>query len=485
MDAFPMMLYREEPSEVRSHGAAAHDRGRGAAKKSGLFSGTLVAALVGAVSGLYFGGSAISLLLGLPEKAHYLLFVFWIITAPLVVLRIPHKVHVGAYALVLLACLTIVRTLDADEYSELRTTAGPFYLVGVVMPIIALAGAVAYGIRRQAFALALVGALAVTGTVVSLNLTGTETGRAVLAQAEDANPVGLSVPLVSAAVVFLSLVFVDPRALSRRPVTKWLLRGGAALCCVVFFSLALRTGTRSVAIVGIVCVGLFLLARLGVLRSMVIAIATLTVVGIAGGTYEIVVAVVGEHYPELGARLARTFELLGGGVSTFVAWDPSVAERIWLWERYSECAMMRPIIGCGPRLAEMQDVGIYPHNIWLQVAGEHGVIGLALLTVAVVALFRAGQRAVARGSIFDMVAVALTLGGFVQLQMSLDLPAAKHFVVGAGMLLGVDRWWRERRQGRTSVHLRQPIGFDGVSSVEKQRRESMGRSGEVAWQSAR
>lgn len=294
--------------------------------------------------------------------------------------------------------------------------------------------------------------LALGCLLISTDLQVTQTGRSILASDPESNPVGLSVALLSGALVAMAITFAVLRNDGVRPLTRVGI-GSVAVSLTVFLAWqAMRTGTRSV-ILALYATVIFLILlvprkkRLSTYGFVAIigggaAVAGWFAAPLIGDLIEHVLpAPVGQRYAEFLVALGRE------GFDAWVNVDLSALARTELWRTYWECFTESPVWGCGPRLGEVSRAPVYAHNAFLAAAGELGVAGLAALGVAVACALFSVRLLVEEGGAGGWVAAALLVGGFLQLQFSLELPVAKHFVVGLAMVEGL----RTRRPTTRSV----------------------------------
>lgn len=310
--------------------------------------------------------------------------------------------------------------------------------------------------------------LVVGSALISADLMVTETGRSIVASNPDSNPVGLSVALVSSALMALAMTF----AVLSNDRLRLLVRlgiGAVAAAFVVFFAWqSLATGTRSVLLVfGGAFV--FLTVLFPKKRGLSSYATMLAVGGAAAAIVWLFVPLVADLVQQLmpGPTGRRVAEFLGAlrdaDVDGWISSDSAALERTWLWRTYWDCFVERPLWGCGPRLGDVARAPIYAHNVILAAAGELGVLGLGALGVAVASALLSARVLVRDEGAAAWVATALLVGGFLQLQFSLELPVAKHFVVGLALVEGL----RTRRARPPRVlATRRPLDAEGRAGGE-------------------
>lgn len=284
--------------------------------------------------------------------------------------------------------------------------------------------------------------LVIGSALISANLMVTETGRSVLASNPDSNPVGLSVALVSSALVALAITFWVLRNDRSRLLVRLGIGVVAAGFAAFFAWQALATGARSVFLV-LGGAFVFLMVLFPKTRGLSSYGIMLAVGGGAAAIFWLFVPLLADLVQQLmpGPTGQRLAEFLGAlrdaDVDGWIPSDRAASERTWLWRTYWNCFVERPLWGCGPRLGDVSQAPIYAHNVILAAAGELGVLGLGALGVAVASALVSARGLVRGEGAAAWVATALLVGGFLQLQFSLELPVAKHFVVGLALVEGL------------------------------------------------
>lgn len=310
--------------------------------------------------------------------------------------------------------------------------------------------------------------LALGSALISADLMVTETGRSILAANPDSNPVGLSVALVSSALVALAITFAVLRNDRSRLLVRLAIGAVAAGFAVFFAWQALATGTRSVFL-ALGGAFLFLMALLPKKKHLSSYGIILVIGCVAAAMLWLIIPLVADLVQQLmpGPTGRRLAEFLGAlrdaDVDGWIPSDRAASERTWLWRTYWDCFVERPLWGCGPRLGEVSRAPIYAHNVILAAAGELGVLGLGALGVAVAFALLSARVLVRDEGAAAWVATALLVGGFLQLQFSLELPVAKHFVVGLALVEGL----RTRRaRARRVLATRRPRETKGLTGKE-------------------
>ncbi len=345
-------------------------------------------------------------------------------------------------AVILYVTLYIMRLFWNQEGEEDVLVLTGLYGAGLAACYVALSRFVSSTPHADLFVWIFCVTLGLGSVLISADLMATETGRSILASNPDSNPVGLSVSPLSSALVAMAITFAVLRNAGLRHLVR-LGIGAAAAGFVVFFAWqALATGTRSafLALVGAFAFLTLLRAKKKWLSSFgIILVLSGTAVAMLLWVMPLISDLIQQLMP--GPTGWRLIEFLGAlRDADFDSWipsDPAALERVWLWRTYWDCFMERPLWGCGPRLGEVSRAPVYAHNVVVAAAGELGVMGLGALAVAVISAFHSASVLVRDGGTSAWVAAALLAGGFLQLQVSLEPPVAKHFVVGLALVEGL------------------------------------------------
>jgi O-antigen ligase len=268
---------------------------------------------------------------------------------------------------------------------------------------LAVAAGLAGDFRRVALALL----LTVASLLVAIALhTGPGDLRSYLAGARATFGLSNNGPGVYMSVAVIGLVCLGPYAVARLPRQLHLVRWGAwglliAVTAVLLIAVVLNQSRSSwLAAVIVLPIVLLLLVRRWLraltprLRRRILG--TAVIVGLP------MLAFVGY----LGAdivqqRLADERDTIA--TITRLELDQlkptSIGTRVYLWRAASEFAAQRPLLGWGPGTARMlieqiPQIHSYPHfhNLYLQLLVETGVAGLALVAAVIVALVQAARR---------------------------------------------------------------------------------------------
>ncbi len=143
-----------------------------------------------------------------------------------------------------------------------------------------------------------------------------------------------------------------------------------------------------------------------------------------------------------------------GGEGVVAALDASTLYRLWLWHNAWEMFVNSPIIGRG--LGATQILGdtvdkLYPHNIFLEVLSNTGLIGGALLFFPIFWLLgRSSMRAWTHFESFSaLIVAALLLENFARVQVAESIFFSKLLFLGLGMANAPNP--SERSQGTATL----------------------------------
>lgn len=388
--------------------------------------------ILGVLVAWHFFGETFAYVLGLPEQARLLSYAAFALLTPYAFLRSP-KLDVGTSLLVLFTVVAVVRSLPytGDDYLERQL----LFIAGLLLPFITISKLVAIA-ERTIFCTAATSFLAIGALLTSALLIPTEAGRAVLVFNTDSNPVGLSVSFVAAVAAIAGFCV---RVINRlpKPGVKDIFIGLALIGVAgVLASRSLLLGTRSLIFV---YVGLGIALLPAIRRDVRIRVGALIAAGIVilimlrhdEGAWSFAPGRAGERF----TGLFELAELSRNDVSALWRFgDAAIVDRLQLWNEYLTCFAAQPLLGCGYRLAEVEEQAIYAHNILVGIAGEFGLVGLALFIALLVVIARRVPVVRLNQDPVALLGVLLTIGGMIQLLFSLDLPIAKHFTVGIALL---------------------------------------------------
>ncbi len=205
-------------------------------------------------------------------------------------------------------------------------------------------------------------------------------------------------------------------SIERKFVMKWFLLGcfSATLAAVVLL------GGRGPAVAMLAALLVPILAaglnriHLNSLRRYVMIFVAMSVVGTAS-----VVLMVGVGLkPATIQRAEQSLTEDSGG--------NSAAERLRYYSDALDAWQEDPVIGRGvgsfPVLFERADEAFYPHNIFLEVLIENGIIGVVLLLILIVAAVRSIRYTRNEFDWVRLVLIMMFVNAFVNAQVTADLP---------------------------------------------------------------
>lgn len=392
---------------------------------------TIITGLLGAIVVWHFYGGLITYLLGLPDYVRLGSYAAFLILTPYAFYR---RSNVDAYEFLIIALTAFVWVRssqlirESEGYDLLM-----LYLAGFCMPSLVIARLWPARSQKLGISILFVGMTA-GETLATLYRISTDTGRAVFEFDAASNPVGLSVSTISAVTIAIAFALNLWHTAHRGLL--WLRVLSVTVFAFAGYMLvkALDLGTRSLlfALALASCVMIAHQARSAVKVLSIVVVGALAIVGVITLLFE-------DWGPP--QRFVEFFHLIGDANddwSVVLRWgDAAIVERFYWWRAYLDCFAERPLFGCGLRMGAVESGIPYAHNIFIGAAGEFGIAGLALLVAFVVLVVRDMRRIWPQKDPVATAALGLVIAGFVQLQFSLDLPIAKHFVVGAALLRSV------------------------------------------------
>lgn len=252
----------------------------------------------------------------------------------------------------------------------------------------------------------------------------------------DLNSVGLAV-LVEIPLTGIIAVAV----LGNNVPRSWRLAGiGILFVAIVPFSLAL--GNRSLLGAAVIVYLFFLVIRIkrGNARNIILvnlgALAFLVALGVLIVTQ--LQHIAGARILSLG--LKRLFTNITNSHSGNVYVDPSVAGRLDLYNEAFDLIQQAPLLGHGigsfGYLTDYQGLSSYPHNIFLEILVNTGVVGLVLFLTALVpiglyAIKRAWRR---EGTWQDAFLAGLLGETLLRHQVSMSIVTGKVLFLSMGII---------------------------------------------------
>jgi O-antigen ligase len=133
--------------------------------------------------------------------------------------------------------------------------------------------------------------------------------------------------------------------------------------------------------------------------------------------------------------------------------DPTGSGRVFLLKTGLEAGASSPLIGVGTGgfsyFLAKNDVRDYPHNIFIEMFADHGFLGVTLMIVMVALIvylvIKGNRYRPYLGWRYDFV-ISVVVYGFVNAQLSGDLPGQTELWLGLGMLGGIVRQGEVRQQ---------------------------------------
>lgn len=242
-------------------------------------------------------------------------------------------------------------------------------------------------------------------------------------------------PFILAGAVATLMFHLNPKQLPRLAVA------GMALVIVGYVSVYSATRGVYVSMVG----GLMVIYLAGRSRIRLKGLITLGVMGLAG----LIVAIpFMPHTQELQNAVLRLVGNFHGGA---VAVDPSLIGRMYNYHMATTLFLQHPYLGVGIGGFNYLTGIIYVHNIFLEMACEFGLVGLALEITYLLVLFRSGFQLSAvypeAGSILlGFIAVHLT-----HMLVSDTLSHAKMMFLFTAVIAGALATLQQQQKQRTTA----------------------------------
>jgi O-antigen ligase len=252
-----------------------------------------------------------------------------------------------------------------------------------------------------------------------------------LGSASGLSPVGIAgIPEIGLICCFSMLLF-QPMSWRRRAFLFILLFG-------LFLPFSLATGTRSVLLSFgmVILVFMFQLLCTGRHKAVLGMIAFFVLLGV--GAYFIIPLYLGPSGGELMGNIVRRVLSLSGGK------DPASLQRLGLYHQAVGMFENSPLIGYGLSAFGYMADGLggadaYPHNMFLEILIDSGLIGLVLFGVFLLSATARGYRWLGRKDMSWQMAVLIGLmtSALVRHQVSLSILAGKELLFALGGLAGL------------------------------------------------
>ncbi len=238
---------------------------------------------------------------------------------------------------------------------------------------------------------------------------------------------------------------------------KYLLTLGAFVAGAVVLYISILSGTRGIfvaAVAGVAVVGFvgWRQARWGRLIGLGV-IALVVVVAVA---------------PRIEATKRLTYgvdRLIGNFGSSGVVVDSSAQQRIVKQQAALELIDQKTRLGTGIGGYDYLTHEEYPHNLFLEVMTETGLLGLFFLLVYLWALFRRQATAAMIDPPLGLTLLALTVTAFVHQQLSFALFMAKPLFLLTGLTAGAMGAFAVRRSRQPPPPRRRPTRSKPVNAT--------------------
>lgn len=257
---------------------------------------------------------------------------------------------------------------------------------------------------------------------------------------DGAQPVGLSYAieiLMVCSFVIMYGSFFDERF---RNFTSLKIRALIFLSSVATFvysiNIAINNGSRGALISSVASIALIFVFRLIYsIRSSFLLIIPI-VFSLAISLYFIDDII--NMYP-YGAddRFYRALVYIGNMVQGNIGntEDVAISERIYVHSKALDFFLESPFFGCS-YLCTIDNIGIYPHNIFLEIAAEEGVVGLILFGVVIFSSIYKALIIVKNRINMDHVMLSLIfISSALHYQFSFTLPTSRILFLLAGICL--------------------------------------------------
>ena len=332
---------------------------------------------------------------------------------------------------------------DAPAYASVKVQ------LFIAANVISLLAGLVVGRSRRDFDLFLLLTLIVGAVTAVALVRGITTGSQIanvggrFSLNEQASPIGLGRAAAEAILIGASILLA-----SKSPFRRLLAFGALPLIAVSFIAAGSRGPVLGLLVGVVVLLGMTLRERRTRQRSVLLAIAV-----IAGAM--LVSQLVPNH------DIQRSLSVLTGSGEGL-----SSNGRAQLWSAAENAFRSHPLVGVGTGgFAAIRPVDSYPHNLFLEVGAELGVLGLipliAMLIATATAIVR-GYRASPEDERAHMaVAAALFLAALVNAQVSGDIATNSGLWLSTGLVYGVAyRFRRAQRRPLAYLRVARPRGLE-------------------------
>ena len=315
-----------------------------------------------------------------------------------------------------------------------RLQAGPTYAYGSVKArlfiaenLVLLLGGIAVARYNRHFRLLLTGLVVVacaTAVVLARGLASGQVAATVggrFSLDQQASPIGLGRAAAAGILVAIFLVLA-----ARSNLLRLFALGAMPLMAVSFIAAGSRGPVLGLVVGLVVLLVLALRERRSRARVLLVAIAA-----IAGAV------LVGQLVP--GEDVQRSLSVLTGSGNGL-----SSNGRDALWHEAWHMFLAHPLSGSGTgAFAGIEPIDLFPHNLFLEMGAEVGILGVIAVLLVVLGGLRALRRAdvLSLGRLRIEVALvgALLAAAFVNAQVSSDVTSNSALWLAVGLALGLEQ----------------------------------------------
>lgn len=255
----------------------------------------------------------------------------------------------------------------------------------------------------------------------------------------DTTAVGLSQPLPYALLSCIALAML-PRTSTAAAVFH---KATAALCFGLIGYFSVLNGTRGIFITLLAGSACLYALQVGLRGALKLAVALAVGVAVVAGLLPVLQPYL-DDYP----GLARILDLQRYGQ----AHDASSLERMYRFDAAIEMFTQHLLFGAGPGEFDAQTQMDYPHNLYLELLSESGLVGALLFTFAFVLGLRSLRWLMAwQHDLPHQYIATLLFMGFVHQQFSLSLATGKALTLLALAVPAARRIVASRHIGLTTA----------------------------------
>ena len=326
-------------------------------------------------------------------------------------------------ATVVLAVLLIVRLGAHDTYAYGSVKVRLFVAENLVVLIAGVAVA-RYNRHFHRLLAGLVLVACATSVVLARGLASGQVAATVggrFSLDQQASPIGLGRDAATGILVAIFLVLA-----ARSSLLRLFALGAIPLIAVSFIA----AGSRG-PVIGLV-VGLLVLLALALRERKTRARVLLVAIAAVGGAL-----LVSQLVP--GQDIQRSLSVLTGSGNGL-----SSNGRSALWHQAWQLFLAHPLFGAGTgAFSGISPIDLFPHNIFLEVGAEVGIIGVIAVVVVVLggvrALWRADVLSLGKLRVEVALVGALLAAAFVNAQVSSDITSNSSLWLAVGLALGLEQ----------------------------------------------